>query len=55
MSSPCRVRQKKIAALLRVADEAGAAVVPWGGGTQQTLGYPPRRYDLAISLRRLNR
>ena len=45
---------EEIAALLRVADEAGAAVVPWGGGTQQTLGHPPRRYDLAISLRRLN-
>ncbi len=44
---------EEIAALLRVADEAGAAVVPWGGGTQQTLGYPPRRYDVAISLRRL--
>jgi glycolate oxidase FAD binding subunit len=45
---------EEIAALLRVADEAGAAVVPWGGGTQQTLGQPPRRYDLAISLRRLD-
>jgi glycolate oxidase FAD binding subunit len=45
---------EEVAALLRVADEAGAAVVPWGGGTQQTLGYAPRRYDLAISLRRLN-
>ncbi|MCA1667613.1 MAG: FAD-binding oxidoreductase, partial [Thermomicrobia bacterium] len=45
---------EEIAALLRVADEVSAAVVPWGGGTQQTLGHPPRRYDLAISLRRLN-
>ncbi|MDQ6833363.1 MAG: FAD-binding oxidoreductase [Chloroflexota bacterium] len=45
---------EEVAALLRVADEAGAAVVPWGGGTQQTLGYPPRQYDLAIILRRLN-
>lgn len=45
---------EEVAALLKVADEAGAAVVPWGGGTQQTLGLPPRRYDLAISLRRLN-
>ncbi len=45
---------EEVAALLRVADVAGAAVVPWGGGTQQTLGFPPARYDLAISLRRLN-
>jgi glycolate oxidase FAD binding subunit len=45
---------EEVAALLRVADVAGAAVVPWGGGTQQTMGVPPLRYDLAISLRRLN-
>jgi glycolate oxidase FAD binding subunit len=45
---------EEVAALLKAADEAGAAVVPWGGGTQQTHGLPPRRYDLAISLRRLN-
>src|SRR4051794_13224358 len=43
---------EEVAALLRVADEAGAAVVPWGGGTQQTLGYTPRRYEIAVSLRR---
>ncbi len=46
---------EEVAALLRSADEAGAAIVPWGGGTQQTLGYAPRRYDIAVSLRRLNR
>jgi len=45
----------EVAALLKRADESGAAVVPWGGGTHQTLGYPPRHYDLAISLRRLNK
>lgn len=45
----------EVAALLKRADESGAAVVPWGGGTHQTLGYPPRRYDLAVSLRRLNK
>ena len=42
-----------VAAALALAAEAGAAVVPWGGGTRQTLGYPPRRYDLALSLARL--
>lgn len=46
---------EEVAALLRAADEVGAAVVPWGGGTQQTYGYPPARYDIALSLRRLNR
>jgi len=42
-----------VAAALALAAEAGAAVVPWGGGTRQALGYPPRRYDLALSLARL--
>ena len=28
---------------------AGQAVVPWGGGTRRALGYPPARYDLALS------
>ena len=45
---------EEVAAILRRADEEGAAVVPWGGGTHQALGLPPRRYDLALSLRRLN-
>ena len=45
---------EEVGALLKRADELGAAVVPWGGGTHQSLGYPPRQYDLALSLRRLN-
>lgn len=45
---------EEVAALLRAADEMGAAVVPWGGATQQSLGWAPRRYDLALNLRRLN-
>lgn len=43
-----------VRAALAVASEVGAAVVPWGGGTRQALGYAPRRYDLALSLARLN-
>lgn len=42
-----------VRAALAVASEVGAAVVPWGGGTRQTLGYAPPRYDLALSLARL--
>ncbi|HLY31069.1 MAG TPA: FAD-binding protein, partial [Ktedonobacterales bacterium] len=42
-----------VATTLALAAEAGAAVVPWGGGTRQMLGYPPSRYDLALSLERL--
>jgi glycolate oxidase FAD binding subunit len=33
----------------------GAAIVPWGGGTRQHLGYAPERYDLALSTQNLNR
>ncbi len=28
---------------------SGLAIVPWGGGTRQALGYGPERYDLAVS------
>ncbi len=40
---------------LACAWEEGLGVVPWGGGTYQSVGHPPRRYDLALDLRRLNR
>ena len=33
----------------------GAAIVPWGGGCRQSLGYPPERYTLALSTAKLNR
>lgn len=39
-----------VAAALAVAAELGAAVVSWSGGSRAALGYPPRRYDLALSL-----
>ncbi len=45
----------QVAALLRIADEAGAKVVPWGGGTDQGLGNPPERMDVALRTARLNR
>ena len=31
-----------------VRESAGKALVPWGGGTRQALGYPPERYDAAL-------
>ena len=31
-----------------VRGAAGQAVVPWGGGCRQGLGYPPDRYDVAL-------
>ena len=40
---------------LAACDRAGAAVVPWGGGTQQGLGNPPERYDVALVTTKLDR
>jgi glycolate oxidase FAD binding subunit len=37
-----------LADVLREAVAAGQAVVPWGGGTEQTLGAPPRACDLVL-------
>ncbi len=31
-----------------VRENAGKALVPWGGGTRQSLGYLPERYDAAL-------
>ncbi|MBV9849341.1 MAG: FAD-binding oxidoreductase [Armatimonadetes bacterium] len=32
----------------------GRSIVPWGGGTRQHVGYPPERYDLAVSTENLD-
>jgi glycolate oxidase FAD binding subunit len=45
---------EEVAAVLRAANDASAAAVPFGGGTQQALGALPDRFDLALDLRRLN-
>ena len=51
---PERVAQpatvEELAATLRACDEAGEAVVLFGGGTLQGLGSAPARYDVAVSL-----
>ncbi|HEY0395777.1 MAG TPA: FAD-binding oxidoreductase [Candidatus Elarobacter sp.] len=44
----------ELAAVLRRAGEAGAAVVVHGGGTLQRAANAPARYDVAISTRRLD-
>ena len=43
------------AALLRMCNEAEAAVAPWGGGTAMALGNPPRELNVVIDLGGLNR
>ena len=44
-----------IGAILRICAEAGAAVVPWGGGTLMSLGNLPRRADVVLALDKLSR
>jgi glycolate oxidase FAD binding subunit len=57
--APVRVEQpadaRGVASTLTAARQADAAVVFFGGGTLQGLGNAPRRYDIAVSLRRLDR
>ena len=40
--------------VLAAANEAGIAVVPWGGGTQIGFGNLPEAFDLALDLRSLH-
>jgi glycolate oxidase FAD binding subunit len=46
---------EQVSALLRAAGEKHLAVAPVGYGAFLSLGYPPRQYDVALSLQRLNR
>ena len=45
----------EVSHVLRVANAAGAAVTPWGGGTLQAVGQSPDRLDIVLSLERMNR
>jgi glycolate oxidase FAD binding subunit len=47
--------QEETAAVMATCAAAGAAVIPWGGGTSMGLGNPPSRADVALVLDRLNR
>ena len=44
-----------LADALAAAARDGQSVTPWGGGTQQRLGKPPERYDVALRTTRLDR
>ena len=44
-----------VAAVLKIAADHDLAVIPRGNGTKLGLGSPPSRYDLSVSLRKLNR
>jgi glycolate oxidase FAD binding subunit len=45
----------EVAALLVLAGEEGMPVTPWGGGTRMSVGLPPARPGLVLSLKRLDR
>src|SRR3990172_741034 len=45
---------EQAAEVMRYAHAEGLAVIPWGGGTHIHVGNLPRRYDIALSLSRLN-
>jgi glycolate oxidase FAD binding subunit len=47
--------EQELAKVLRLADEAGLAVIPRGGGTKLEWGNTPTRADLILSTARLNR
>ncbi len=51
--APATVEQ--VAQVLRFANGHGLAVIPWGRGTHMHIGNVPRRYDIALSLARLDR
>jgi glycolate oxidase FAD binding subunit len=47
--------ERQLAEVLRVANDAGLAVTPRGGGTKMTWGSAPSRADLILSTARLNK
>ncbi len=47
--------QDEVSAALRLCAEAGAGVIPWGGGTAMRLGNIPRQADIVLELKQLNK
>jgi len=46
--------QEEAAQVVAAAHAAGAAMIPWGGGTAMGLGNPPTRVDVVVQLDRLD-
>jgi len=47
--------QEQVAQVVRACAGAGAAMVPWGGGTAMGLGNAPARLDVVVAMDRLDR
>src|SRR3990170_6356475 len=45
---------EQVAEVMRYAHAEGLAVIPWGGGAHIHIGNVPSRYDIALTLSRLN-
>ncbi|MCH7812093.1 MAG: FAD-binding oxidoreductase [Chloroflexi bacterium] len=45
----------ELAAVLAATNDRRGAAIPWGGGRHMALGNPPRRYDIALETRKLDR
>src|SRR5574337_909324 len=45
---------EQVATVLDLCAEAGAAAIPWGGGTAMRLGNIPRQADVVVDLARLD-
>src|SRR5438046_1281187 len=43
----------EVAGAVKAASQAGATVIPWGGGTRMSLGFPPRAAGLVLQTVRL--
>jgi glycolate oxidase FAD binding subunit len=43
----------QLSGAVRAASQVGAAVIPRGGGTRMTIGFPPRAADLVVQTERL--
>lgn len=46
---------EELSQILRLCHDAGAAVIPWGGGTKIWLGNIPRACDVVVRMERFNR
>jgi glycolate oxidase FAD binding subunit len=45
---------EQVAEVVRYAHTEGLAIIPWGGGSHMHIGNVPARYDIALSLSRLD-
>jgi glycolate oxidase FAD binding subunit len=44
----------EVSRAVKAAGQAGASVIPWGGGTRMALGFPPRPGSLVLQTERLD-